>query len=366
MSTINVSTVKPRVSPMSKPTRERTRERGKNYEWEQQVDDNGDPISFESHDEAREYFQSDELRKRNHSKEGLKKSTDGSIETITSYCRGRDCSCKLRVRIFVADPTSKPKLERVNECICKELKANDRGLTLEQKAAVDEFLGSNVLKPLNMLMMWQDKYPDIPAPSQQKISNYKLTKKKKDDPGDMALEDLQDWITYHEPSDDLDKAFVVRFWTGNGDANENLFRIALSTKRMLSYTPDKIHCDSTYKLTVTAGGCFLLGFDDIERKFHPVIFGVSSRETADDFEWFYKCWKDNNEALEPAFIMSDAAEAIPNGAKKIWPTIKRLMCYSHVYMVSVFLIKYNETQSIIFTKHQICLVSIKHVQFDAN
>ena len=48
----------------------------------------------------------------------------------------------------------------------------------------------------------------------------------------------------------------------------------------------------------------------------------------------FKIWKDLHKSLNPAGMLADAAEAIPNGAREAFGTItRRMMCSPHVQLV---------------------------------
>ena len=56
------------------------------------------------------------------------------------------------------------------------------------------------------------------------------------------------------------------------------------------------------------------------------VFAIATSETGADFGMFFKAWQDfSDPPLTPAFAMSDAAEAIPNGAREVWGDILRSM-----------------------------------------
>ena len=112
------------------------------------------------------------------------------------------------------------------------------------------------------------------------------------------------------------------------------FVIVFSTIRLSRLEiGDIVHSDCTYKCTWNNYPVTMMGFSDKNRKFHPTIIAVSSRETHTEFEFMLRTWKGVNASLNFRYLMADAAEAVFNAAKTIWPDIVRLMCYAHVYMV---------------------------------
>lgn len=107
-----------------------------------------------------------------------------------------------------------------------------------------------------------------------------------------------------------------------------------STVRLSQFAiGDIVHSDCTYKCTWNGYPVTMIGFSDKDRKFHPIILAVSSRETNAEFKFMFQTWKDVNPSLNFRYLMADASEAVAIAARTIWPEIIRLMCYAHVYMV---------------------------------
>jgi len=73
------------------------------------------------------------------------------------------------------------------------------------------------------------------------------------------------------------------------------------------------HIDGTYKITSHGYPLVIYGITDIQGKFHPVAFMITSNETDKDFFEFYSGIKAVALQLEinfePNFIMQDAASA---------------------------------------------------------
>jgi len=94
------------------------------------------------------------------------------------------------------------------------------------------------------------------------------------------------------------------------------------------------HIDGTYKVCSLSYPLVIYGITDIQGKFHPVAFMITSNESEEDFVEFYKSIKELAAELdiefEPQFIMQDACQASYNAALNVFPNVKVLMCYYHV------------------------------------
>jgi MULE transposase domain len=95
-----------------------------------------------------------------------------------------------------------------------------------------------------------------------------------------------------------------------------------------------IYSDATYKCIWINFPFIMMWCSDKNRRFHPIIVAISSHETYKQFHFSFKTWKNENPALDIKYLMSDAAEASLNGAKRIYPEALRSMCYANFYRVS--------------------------------
>lgn len=140
---------------------------------------------------------------------------------------------------------------------------------------------------------------------------------------------------YQRIPTDPDEGYVLDAIFDDSNELQGKFCIVWSTKRMSTAgIGEIIHSDCTYKCAWNGYPITMVGFSDKNRKFHPVVLAVSTFETHLEFAFILNSWKKVNQGLNPKYLMADASEAVFNGAKTIWPTAKRLMCYAHVYMVS--------------------------------
>jgi hypothetical protein len=134
------------------------------------------------------------------------------------------------------------------------------------------------------------------------------------------------------------EAYVIGFDAPDefGDDGVPKFRLVFSSQRLLNHVSAdnfrQIAADATYKLLWHGYPVFVIGTSDANRTFHPVCIAVCSHETEEDFEFVFRTLKTRLPSLNPEFCLSDAAGAIFNAAKSVWPHITRVMCNSHVYM----------------------------------
>ena len=153
--------------------------------------------------------------------------------------------------------------------------------------------------------------------------------------GNVTLDSLQrSSALYRDIPDDIDKGYILDALFTTSASDMGSFVIVCSTVRMSQLDiGDIVHSDCTYKCTWNSYPVTLMGFSDKNRKFHPTIIAISSRETHSEFTYMLQTWKNVNPSLHFRYLMADASEAVFNAAVTIWPGIIRLMCYAHVYMV---------------------------------
>lgn len=121
--------------------------------------------------------------------------------------------------------------------------------------------------------------------------------------------------------------------------SESEFRFVVTTKQLwkLAINCPIIHADATYKLIWQGFPVFVVGKTDLHRAFHPFGIGVCTTETAKDFEFIFAAIKEGvlkvfDEKFEPKYLISDAAKAIHNGAKKVYgDDIFIIMCAFYMY-----------------------------------
>ena len=153
--------------------------------------------------------------------------------------------------------------------------------------------------------------------------------------GKMSLDSLKESAAkFSELPEDIDEGYVVGRAFKTSPSGVVSFVIVLSIMRLSTFpVGDAVHSDCTYKSTWNGYPVTIMGISDKNRTFHPIIIAISTHESKREFEFMLRQWKKVNNDLDFKFIVADAAEAVYNAAKLIWPGIVRLMCFAHVHMV---------------------------------
>ncbi|CAF4755873.1 unnamed protein product, partial [Rotaria sp. Silwood2] len=118
----------------------------------------------------------------------------------------------------------------------------------------------------------------------------------------------------------------------------NKFRIFISSLRSLNITSQSshIHADATYKLVWQGFPILIVGTTDLNKSFHPFGLAICSNEKTNDFAFIVKSiqigmQKINKDLLKPKALISDAANAIKNGFKKVFDnSYDHIMCWAHM------------------------------------
>jgi hypothetical protein len=109
-----------------------------------------------------------------------------------------------------------------------------------------------------------------------------------------------------------------------------LLKLAMKAKHLGS--------DTTYKLILQGYPVFVLCVTDNHRHVHPVMVGIATNETAEEFAFMFISFKTGVESEmgvknKPEILVADGANAITNGFKKVFGDhFTRVMCWAHVYM----------------------------------
>jgi hypothetical protein len=77
-----------------------------------------------------------------------------------------------------------------------------------------------------------------------------------------------------------------------------------------------------FRLMVT--GCY-----DKAKKFHPIAIMITMHEASEDFQFFFAAISKHRSLFKPAVLIADAAQAITNGFKAVWPIEDRITCWAH-------------------------------------
>lgn len=123
---------------------------------------------------------------------------------------------------------------------------------------------------------------------------------------------------------------------GDGSEQDHL-NLMVTSKYLLSFLSKRgvFHIDGTYKITSHGYPLVIFGLTDIQGKFHPIVFMITSHETELDFHYLYSGLIQIAHQLDinhdPKFIMQDACRASFNAAVDVFGNdIVVLMCFYHV------------------------------------
>lgn len=209
-------------------------------------------------------------------------------------------------------------------------------IPIDVQAAIKDLYENNVTKPKAISINLLKKGFEVPPSAKLKTFLKKLNDEKfgadKLDSGT-----LEKWLkeTSNVPDSDIEP-FILNYEMIYG--NELEFRFIVTSKLLLKLAIDakNVHTDATYKLIWQNFPVLATGFTDLCRKFHPTVLAVCVTEQKKDFKFIFESTKKGIREIfdadyEPEYLIADAAGAIQNGAKEVWPLIEVIMCWFHMY-----------------------------------
>lgn len=109
------------------------------------------------------------------------------------------------------------------------------------------------------------------------------------------IEKVGSLIEEHKYVPDIDpnKAFIFAAKNGTG-ADNDAFQICITSLHWLTWLKifDKhhqvFHCDGTYKVVRNRFPAIVFSRSDISGQFHPIACALTSRETSNDYTFFFK------------------------------------------------------------------------------
>lgn len=206
------------------------------------------------------------------------------------------------------------------------------------------------LKPYKCILFYSitECYKNFFLCLQIDLAIYKV-RRQRDGPTNMTLKDFIDFFEENAEvpgEDEPEKPFVLKYQshTKKGkpdpqkyDRDTFLFCCVMSTRRLLSnaLNSNTIQADSTYKLMWEGYPLHVFGTTDHQRTFHIIAFAFSTKEDSGVFEFCFQAIKDKTKEIfdkdtNVEYLISDAAGAIKNGFRKVWPNAKLITCYFHV------------------------------------
>lgn len=133
--------------------------------------------------------------------------------------------------------------------------------------------------------------------------------------------------------------FILNWQTANIE-QKMFFRFCMCTPHLLAQFEalTTVCIDATYKLNWNGFPLILLGTVDRTKRFHPLFYGCSSNETADDYAFFFNSIKEGvkkyfGKEFDPQILIADGESigdhAIRNATFETFPQAKLfIMCYA--------------------------------------
>ncbi|CAF1356101.1 unnamed protein product [Adineta ricciae] len=207
----------------------------------------------------------------------------------------------------------------------------ERGRKVKQ--AVAELYSDGVTKPRQIMRALEAR--KMKTPTYGQLNSYLVhLRKKKYGSHQISLGELEQWCQANEsiPTTE-DTAFVVSYEIKYDDEDDedvedyqgSRFRIFISFLRLLSITllSSHINADATYKLVWQGFPVLVVATTDLKISFHPFGLAICSNEKTKDFEFIFKriqlgLVNTNKGLFKPTALVSDAADAIKNGFRKVF------------------------------------------------
>jgi hypothetical protein len=224
-----------------------------------------------------------------------------------------------------------------------------RGIDDDVKKCIEELYTDGIMKPKQIIRALQTRNLNMLTTIQ--IKNFLVQfKKKKYGAHVVSLGELEQWCenNLQIPTEE-NKLFVVSYQVIYGDEEysddedteddgSNKFRIFISSIRLLHIASisSHMHADATYKLVWQGFPVLIIGTTDMNKAFHPFGLAICSNEKTKDFQFIFNniqlgMQKINKKFLQPKALISDAADAIKNGFRKVFDNEHdQIMCWAHM------------------------------------
>lgn len=200
------------------------------------------------------------------------------------------------------------------------------GITSPVKAKILEYERLK-LKPKAILV--QLRKAGLEQPTTRQLSNYlRYHRGKTLGTTGVTLDQLQQWANQRSaiPEDD-DQVFCGKFECVA--LPEKIFRIFITTKRLLGFTTRATHilADATYKLITQGFPVLTCGTTDKSKQFHPYGIAVTTNEKQEDFAFLFTAIFETARRIGlapivPTLLVADSAESITNGFNSAFPGVE--------------------------------------------
>jgi len=275
------------------------------------------------------------------------------MEVIYLLCNAPKCNlvdlCEVRYKVNHCLNNDKyffSQLNKHDEDYEPEVRSvpTRRGLTPEVKKILDHLMYEcDISLPKRLEKKLHNKYKseieeneNEVMPSLAKIQNY-IKSIQRNLKENNNLDDIKSFYENNKYSsaceDDDFFCFGSQFGTGTDDSH---FQLAFSSINMLRNVVGRelFHFDATYRILKLCYPVLVFGVSDINRKFFPIAFMITSHETDADYVNFFESLKDMTKTLNfefnPRWILIDASKAGAKAIKSCFPNCVICMCYFHL------------------------------------
>ncbi len=295
-----------------------------------------DWTDFETFDTADGAFQELENRKI-WSKKGNYNASAGDVWIYRcNKVKFRDNACAAKARLLFHSRSQRVTLSFLNkDHTCNDRQDNKRFPT-EVNDKVIELIKYN-LKPMQIYKELTDQGYEYTKTQVRNLID-RLKKKTKIKDFDNFGE-LQEFLDLHNEVPDADnEGYIVDYSIQTGQNEEHDFTFVVSTKKLLSMAQlsNNFQSDATYKISLQNFNVLVCGHTDQINRFHPIAAGVSTKQRAVDFSFFFNtvkkaCEIETNEEYQPQVTMRDFDDAIKNAYLEVFgEKSEDNTCYYHM------------------------------------
>lgn len=154
----------------------------------------------------------------------------------------------------------------------------------------------------------------------------------------VSVGDIAEFCTDNSTLPQGENEHFVLKWETSTTNEEMYFRFCMCTPYLLKQfeTLTTICIDATYKLNWMGFPLIVMGTVDRGKRFHPLLYGCSSKETSEDYAFFFGAVKEGvkthgEKEFNAQILIADGDNAIRNGFYSAFPNAKLVvMCYAHV------------------------------------
>lgn len=226
----------------------------------------------------------------------------------------------------------------------KEESNHSKSVSKEMKKLIVEcstnrMTAKHIINHIESLKENHDLFVDEAVPNATQIYYILRAHKEQHNPKMVYLGQLMEWCESHSATpEDIDEPFVIGFQSLESDIESANFRIVVSTRRLLQHcaNSDNICIDATYQVNWNDFPFMVLGRVDKAKKLHPLCLALTVHETAEDYQFVFKCLRESvakhtEEILQPKVLIADGDKAIRKAFMAEFPRAELIvMCYVHV------------------------------------